>query len=122
MQNNKMSNSNFNEMKIKNDSLLEGNNNNIRFNFKYEDKNKNNNRINLNGNSISESFNNTLNKYIVPNNNYMSNDLANKNSLRNLQNSGNIGMSNNNIVLQSFKDNDKLAILNKYKIPNKSKK
>ena len=52
----------------------------------------------------------------------MSNDLANKNSLRNLQNSGNIGMSNNNIVLQSFKDNDKLAILNKYKIPNKSKK
>ena len=122
IQNNKTSNNNFNEMKIKNDSLLEGSNNNIRFNFKYEDKNKNNNRINLNGNSISESFNNTLNKYIVPNNNYMSNDLANKNSLRNLQNSGNIGMSNNNIVLQSFKDNDKLAILNKYKIPNKSKK
>ena len=109
-------------MKIKNDSLLEGSNNNIRFNFKYEDKNKNNNRINLNGNSISESFNNTLNKYIVPNINYMSNDLSNRNSLRNLQNSGNIGISKNNIVLQSFKDNDKLAILNKYKIPNKSKK
>jgi predicted acyltransferase (DUF342 family) len=78
--------------------------------------------MNLNGNSISESFNNTLNKYIVPNNNYINNDLTNKNSLRNLQNSGNMGISNNNIVLQSFKDNDKLAILNKYKIPNKSKK
>ena len=122
MQNNKMSNSNFNEMKIKNDSLLEGSNNNMRFNFKYEDKERYNNRMNLNGNSISESFNNTLNKYIVPNNNYINNDLTNKNSLRNLQNSGNMGISNNNIVLQSFKDNDKLAILNKYKIPNKSKK
>ena len=122
MQNNKMSNSNFNEMKIKNDSLLEGSNNNMRFNFKYEDKERYNNRMNLNGNSISESFNNTLNKYIVPNNNYINNDLNNKNSLRNLQNSGNMGISNNNIVLQSFKDNDKLAILNKYKIPNKSKK
>jgi hypothetical protein len=86
MQNNKMSNSNFNEMKIKNDSLLEGSNNNMRFNFKYEDKERYNNRINLNGNSISESFNNTLNKYIVPNNNYINNDLTNKNSLRNIQN------------------------------------
>ena len=46
----------------------------------------------------------------------------NKNSLRNLQNSGNIGNFSNNKALQSFKDNDKLAILNKYKIPNKSKK
>ena len=126
MINNKMSNNNLNNdqniVNNRNDSLLEGSNNNMRFNFKYEDKEKNNNRISLNGNSISESFNNTLNKYIVPNNNYMMDDLSNKNSLRNLQNSGNMGISNNNIVLQSFKDNDKLAILNKYKIPNKSKK
>ena len=126
MINNKMSNNNLNNdqniVNNRNDSLLEGSNNNMRFNFKYEDKEKNNNRISLNGNSISESFNNTLNKYIVPNNNYMMDDLSNKNSLRNLQNSGNIGISNNNIGIKGFKSNDKLAILNKYKIPNKAKK
>jgi len=126
MINNKMSNNNLNNnqniVNNRNDSLLEGSNNNMRFNFKYEDKEKNNNRISLNGNSISESFNNTLNKYIVPNNNYMMDNLSNKNSLRNLQNSETMGMSNNNIGLKGFKSNDKLAILNKYKIPNKAKK
>ena len=125
IQNNKMNNNNFNNnvqknMNVKNDSLLEGSNNNLRFNFKYEDKGKNNNRMNLNGNSVSDSFNNTLNKYIIPNNNFIMNDSTNKNSLRNFQNSGNMGISNNS-ELQNFKDSDKLAILNKYKIPNKAK-
>ena len=121
--NNKMSNNNYNVNSNQN-SLLEGSNNNLRFNFKYDDKEKNNNKISFNGNSVSESINNTLNKYIVPNNTYNMNDFnnINKNSLRNLQNSGNIGNFSNNKALQSFKDNDKLAILNKYKIPNKSKK
>ena len=50
------------------------------------------------------------------------NNNNNKNSLKNLQNSGNMTNFSNNIALQSFKENDKLAILNKYKIPNKSKK
>ena len=121
--NNKMSNNNFNNNIQKNDSLLEGSNNNIRFNFKFDEKGKNNNRTNFNGNSVSDSFNNTLNKYIIPNNNnFIMEDSINKNSLRNLQNSGNIGMNNNNIGLQNYKDNDKLAMLNKYKIPNNSKK
>ena len=121
--NNKMSNNNYNVNSNQN-SLLEGSNNNLRFNFKYDDKEKNNNKISFNGNSVSESINNTLNKYIIPNNTYNMNDFnnINKNSLRNLQNSGNIGNFSNNKALQSFKDNDKLAILNKYKIPNKSKK
>jgi len=118
--NNQMSN-NFNNSNNQN-SLLEGSNNNMRFNFKYDDKEKNN-KTSFNGNLISESINNTLNKYIIPNNNYKPDDFNNKNSLKNLQNSGNIeNFSNSNSGLQSFKNNDKLAILNKYKIPNKAKK
>ena len=120
--NNKMSNNNF-IINSNQNSVLEGSNNNLRFNFKYDDKEKNNNKMNFNGNSVSESINNTLNKYIIPNNTYNINEFHNnKNSLRNLQNSGNIDNYSNNIALQSFKGNDKLAILNKYKIPNKSKK
>ena len=120
--NNKMSNNNF-IINSNQNSVLEGSNNNLRFNFKYDDKEKNNNKMNFNGNSVSESINNTLNKYIIPNNTYNMNEFNNnKNSLRNLQNSGNIDNYSNNIALQSFKGNDKLAILNKYKIPNKSKK
>ena len=121
MPSNKMSNNNIqNNMNIKNDSLLEGSNNNMKFNFKYEDKGKNDIINNFNGNYMSESFNNTLNKYIVPNNNNNIDNLNNKNSLRSLQKFGN--MSGSNSGFQNFKDNDKLAILNKYKIPNKSKK
>ena len=123
--NNKMSTNNFN-MNSNQNSLLEGSNNNLRFNFKYDDKEKNNNKNNFNGNSVSESINNALNKYIIPNKTYNMNDFNNnnndKNSLKNLQNSGNMTNFSNNIALQSFKENDKLAILNKYKIPNKSKK
>ena len=120
MPNNQMSN-NFNNSNNQN-SLLEGSNNNLRFNFKYDDKEKNN-KTSFNGNLISESINNTLNKYIIPNNNYKTDDFNNKNSLKNLQNSGNMeNFSNSNSGLQSFKNNDKLAILNKYKIPNKAKK
>ena len=128
LSNNNLSKNNQNFMNSKNDSMLEGSNNNLRFNFKYDDKdnsNKNNfNFNNFNGNSISESINNTMNKYIVPSNNYFLNDLNNKNSLRNFQNSGNVAIginSINNSDIQNFKDNDKLSLLNKYKIPNKSK-
>ena len=121
MPSNKMSNNNIqNNTNIKNDSLLEGSNNNMKFNFKYDDKGKNDIINNFNGNYMSESFNNTLNKYIVPNNNNNIDNLNNKNSLRNLQKFGN--MSGSNSGFQNFKDNDKLAILNKYKIPNKIKK
>ena len=121
MPSNKMSNNNIqNNTNIKNDSLLEGSNNNMKFNFKYDDKGKNDIINNFNGNYMSESFNNTLNKYIVPNNNNNIDNLNNKNSLRNLQKFGN--MSGSNSGFQNFKDNDKLAILNKYKIPNKVKK
>ena len=121
MPSNKMSNNNIqNNTNIKNDSLLEGSNNNMKFNFIYEDKGKNDIINNFNGNYMSESFNNTLNKYIVPNNNNNIDNLNNKNSLRNLQKFGN--MSGSNSGFQNFKDNDKLAILNQYKIPNKIKK
>ena len=123
-----------NVVNIKSDSsLLEGNNSNLRFNLKYEDSgqkatnsynnfNNLNNNNNFNGNSISESINATLNKYIIPNNN----NINNKSPLRNFQNSGSGNMSNNSInnsgIQGNFKDNDKLAILNKYKIPSKKNK
>ena len=113
-------NNNQNNINLKNDSFLEGSNSNLRFNFKYDDKEKMNNRMNFNGNSISESNNNILNKYIIPKNTYNTEDFSNKNSLKNLQNSGNLSVNNSNI--ENFKNNDKLAILNKYKIPKKSKK
>ena len=126
-----------NILTLKNDSMLEGSNSNVRFNFKYNDSgnkesnryltnnNNNNNNNNFNGNSISESINATLNKYIIPNNinNNRDNYFSNKTPLRNFQNSGNISNnSNNNSGIQgNFKENDKLAILNKYKIPSKKK-
>jgi hypothetical protein len=125
-----------NIVNVKNDSLLEGNNSNLRFNFKYEDSthkdtnryNFTNNNNNFNGNNISESINATLNKYIIPNNNkdnFYNNNNDNKSSLRNFQNSGSVNMSNNSInnsgIQGNYKDNDKLAILNKYKIPSKKK-
>ena len=96
MPSNKMSNNNIqNNTNIKNDSLLEGSNNNMKFNFKYDDKGKNDIINNFNGNYMSESFNNTLNKYIVPNNNNNIDNLNNKNSLRSLQKFGNMSGSNN---------------------------
>ena len=130
-----------NIVNVKNDSLLEGNNSNLRFNFKYEDSThkdtnrynlNNNNNNNFNGNTISESINATLNKYIIPNNNkdnlkdnFYNNNNDNKSSLKNFQNSGIENMSNNSInnsgIQGNYKDSDKLAILNKYKIPSKKK-
>ena len=112
----------------KNDSMFEGSNNNLRFNFKYEEKdNKDLNRYNLNnnynGNSISESINATLNKYIIPNNN-INKENYNKNQFFNFQKSGSLGNNsfNNSENKGNLKENDKLALLNKYRIPGKKNK
>ena len=112
----------------KNDSMFEGSNNNLRFNFKYEEKdNKDLNRYNLNnnynGNSISESINATLNKYIIPNNN-INKENYNKNQFINFQKSGSLGNNsfNNSENKGNLKENDKLALLNKYRIPGKKNK
>ena len=112
----------------KNDSMFEGSNNNLRFNFKYEEKdNKDLNRYNLNnnynGNSISESINATLNKYIIPNNN-IHKENYNKNQFINFQKSGSLGNNsfNNSENKGNLKENDKLALLNKYRIPGKKNK
>ena len=113
----------INNANSKNNSMFEGSNNNLRFNFKFEEKDNNNesNRFNFinNGNSISESINATLNKYIIPNNN-MNKDNYNKNQLNNFQNSGNMGNNSfNNSGNQGNLKDDKLTMLNKYKIPGK---
>ena len=112
----------------KNDSMFEGSNNNLRFNFKYEEKdNKDLNRYNVNnnynGNSISESINATLNKYIIPNNN-INKENYNKNQFINFQKSGSLGNNsfNNSENKGNLKENDKLALLNKYRIPGKKNK
>lgn len=119
-----------NLLNLKADSVLKGSNNNIRFNFKYDDNdninnNKDSDRYNKNdnGNSISESINATLNKYIFPNTNKIGdNYFTNKTSLRTYQNSiGNNSFNNNSGFKGNFVENDKLALLNKYKAPVKNK-
>ena len=117
-----------NVINLKNDSIMEGSNNNIRFNFKFDDNDKDSNRFNYNfnknnGNSNSESINATLNKYIIPNNKIGDNYYSNKSPLRNFQNSGSLGNNsfNNSGMQGSLMENDKLALLNKYKAPTKNK-
>ena len=120
----------------KNNSLFEGSNNNLRFNFKYEENdnrdlnrynfnNNNFNNNNYNGNNISESINAALNKYIVPNNNINKDNYNNnKNQFSNFHNSSSLGNNtfNNSETKGNIKENDKLAILNKYKIPGRKNK
>ena len=121
----------------KNNSLFEGSNNNLRFNFKYEENdnrdlnrynfnnNNFNNNNNYNGNNISESINAALNKYIVPNNNINKDNYNNnKNQFSNFHNSNSLGNNtfNNSETKGNIKENDKLAILNKYKIPGRKNK
>ena len=120
----------------KNNSLFEGSNNNLRFNFKYEENdnrdlnrynfnNNNFNNNNYNGNNISESINAALNKYIVPNNNINKDNYNNnKNQFSNFHNSNSLGNNtfNNSETKGNIKENDKLAILNKYKIPSRKNK
>ena len=116
-----------NLLNIKADSLLKGSNNNIRFNFKYDENDNTNNtkdseryNKNYNGNSISESINATLNKYIFPNSNKIGdNYFSNKTPLKTYQNSiGNNSLDNSGLK-GNFVENDKLALLNKYKAPVK---
>ena len=116
-----------NLLNIKPDSVLKGSNNNIRFNFKYDENDNTNNtkdseryNKNYNGNSISESINATLNKYIFPNSNKIGdNYFSNKTPLKTYQNSiGNNSLDNSGLK-GNFVENDKLALLNKYKAPVK---
>ena len=128
MNNNMQERNSPNLINSKNDSMFEGSNNNLRFNFKYEEKdNKDLNRYNFNnnynGNSISESINATLNKYIIPSNN-LNKDNYSKNQFLNFQNSGSIGNNsfNNSGNRGIIKENDKLALLNKYRVPGRKNK
>ena len=105
------------------------NNNNKDFNKYNFNNNKDFNKYNFNnnGNTISDSISATLNKYIIPNNNININnnnikrENYNKTPLRNLQNSGGSGINSvkNSGIQGNYKEADKLAILNKYKIPGK---
>ena len=75
-----------------------------------------------NGNT-SESINATLNKYINSTN-IIRDNLYIQTPMRNVMDGTESGMknskmSNKNIFQNSFKDSDKLSVLNKYKIPSK---
>jgi len=115
-----------NLLNLKADSVLKGSNNNLRFNFKYEDNDNANNKDserynkNYNGNSTSESINATLNKYIFPNSNKIGdNYFSNKTPLKTYQNSIGNNSFNNSGLKGNYVENDKLALLNKYKAPVK---
>ena len=148
--NNKKNNSNYrnnsNDIDIKNNSLIYKNNNNLKFKFKYEDDDYNNNNNN-NNNKYSTLFNNSIfNNYVEANNNYNGstsesiNDTLNKyisstNMIRdnlynqaplinfnNSKNRKNNSYNYNKGLFKEFKKNDKIEILNKYKIPIQKKK
>ena len=142
---NKKENINFrnnkNDLDIKNNSLFKSSNNKIRFKIKYGDENENDNKqINdiLNNNifnkyiesnnnfnrSISESINDTLNKYIASTN-IIRDSLYNQVPIINFKNSKNPENNSENYKNRKLKENfskDKLEILNKYKIPSKKNK
>ena len=115
-------NNNFNK------SMLDSSNDNARFNFRLEENSTQFNRFNMNcdncnGNSVKESINSALNKYIIPKKNNINDNLYKKNQFENMKNAQNNSNdfinNNNNQNNEGYRGNDKLSILNKYKIPKK---
>ena len=136
---NKSIRNSLNDLDINNNSFF-NNNNNLKFKFKYNDDEEKNNKFsslldnnilnnymdnNYNNNaSSSESVNETLNKYIASTN-IIRDNLYNQAPIININNNKNRRTNSYSFNKSLFKDNfknDKIEILNKYKIPIKKKK
>ena len=141
LSNNKINNMNFrnslNNLELKNSSQLQKTNNNFRFSWKYEEQKRDNfsdifnnynqfnnnkeSKNNSNG-SISESINDTLRKYIASTN-MIRDNLYNQAPIVDLKNSKNganiFDKNKNKMIKESLFNNDKIEMLNKYKIPTK---
>ena len=132
----KINNINFrntsNDLDMKNNSILHNSNNKVRLKFKYEEEkdNKystilsNNNYIDSNNNGSNSESIDTINRYIASTN-IIRDNLYNQAPITNFKNAKNRESNSVNYNNRKFNEslkNDKLEILNKYKIPKKKNK
>ena len=134
----KINNINFrntsNDIDMKNNSILNNSNNKVRFKFKYEEEKDNKYSTILSNNNFLDSNNiyngtnseniDTINRYIASTN-MIRDNLYNQPPIANFKNAKNRGSNSVNYNNRKFNEslkNDKLEILNKYKIPHKRNK
>ena len=119
---------------MKNNSILNNSNNKVRFKFKYEEEKDNKYSTILSNNNFLDSNNiyngtnseniDTINRYIASTN-MIRDNLYNQPPIANFKNAKNRGSNSVNYNNRKFNEslkNDKLEILNKYKIPHKRNK